>query len=107
MQALPPRPLPASGALKFSQFSGLEVLTIRPRPGLRETLAVIRRMAIDLNFRTRVIACPTVREADGLGSRLDPHLPMIVVSGQGDDVARVRAKAKACSGAATRARSAA
>jgi DNA-binding response OmpR family regulator len=32
-----------------------------------------------------------VREADGLGSRLDPHLPMIVVSGQGDDVARVRA----------------
>jgi pantoate--beta-alanine ligase len=27
---------------------------------------VIRRMATDLNFRTKVISCPTVREADGL-----------------------------------------
>lgn len=31
-----------------------------------QQVAVIKRMATDLNFRTRVIACPTVREADGL-----------------------------------------
>lgn len=31
-----------------------------------QQVAVIRRMATDLNFRTRVIACPTVRERDGL-----------------------------------------
>jgi pantoate--beta-alanine ligase len=31
-----------------------------------QQVAVIRRMAQDLNFRTKVIACPTVRETDGL-----------------------------------------
>lgn len=31
-----------------------------------QQVAVIKRMATDLNFRTQVIACPTVREADGL-----------------------------------------
>lgn len=31
-----------------------------------QQVAVIRRMTADLNFRTAVIACPTVREADGL-----------------------------------------
>jgi DNA-binding response OmpR family regulator len=32
-----------------------------------------------------------VRQSDGVASRLDPQIPMIVVSGRGDDVARVRA----------------
>ncbi|MGZ8655481.1 MAG: pantoate--beta-alanine ligase, partial [Solirubrobacterales bacterium] len=30
-----------------------------------QQVAVIKRMATDLNFRTQVIDCPTVREADG------------------------------------------
>lgn len=29
-------------------------------------LAVIRRMVLDLNFRVRIVACPIVRESDGL-----------------------------------------
>jgi pantoate--beta-alanine ligase len=31
-----------------------------------QQLAVVRRMAQDLSFRTAVVACPTIREADGL-----------------------------------------
>lgn len=31
-----------------------------------QQLAVVRRMAADLNFRTRIVACPTLREPDGL-----------------------------------------
>jgi pantoate--beta-alanine ligase len=31
-----------------------------------QQVATIRRMARDLNFRTEVVACPTMREADGL-----------------------------------------